>query len=58
MGMYIDNSYPGKKHISLCINKAAHILYYRALHVLDCKSLKVLYFLLFYPRVDYCHELG
>ena len=59
LSVYIDNKIFQKKHINCISTKlhTVHFLIYNASHVLNCKSLKVLYFSLFYPHVDYCCEV-
>ena len=57
----IDNIFQlsWKKHIKYVSTKlrTASFLIYKSSHILDCKSLKVSYLSLLYPRVDYCCEV-
>ena len=56
---YNDSHLNWKKHISYVTFKLRTISFvlFKASKVLDCRSLKIPYFSLFYPHIDYCCEV-
>ena len=59
LGVYIDSRLTWKTHIAYVSSKLRRVSYllYKASGNLDSKSLKVLYYSLFYPHLDYCCEV-
>ena len=59
LGVYKDSRLTWKTHIAYISFKLRRVSYllYKAFGNLDSSSLKVLYYSLFYPHLDYCCEV-
>ena len=59
LGVFIDSHLNWKKHIRYVTSKLRTISFvlFQASKVLICRSLKIIYFSLFYPHIDYCCEV-